>query len=471
MEEIPMKSLRQSKLILFSLALSLLFTSLAGCSVPAPEETVSTTVPTAATTLPTEPSTEETTSEPPTTEETTLPEPEPLTVVSTATIAATGDLLMHIPVINSGKQSDGSYNFDTIFRYLSDYASAADYAVINLETTLCGTGNGYPYSGYPKFNCPDAIVDSAAAAGFDMFLTANNHCNDTGSTGFDRTLRVIEEKGLASLGTKATEEEPDYRVLELNGISIGLICYTYTVPIESGVPNVNGLPLTGGTADRINLFDYEQLDAFYSDISRQMEAMRADGAEAIVLFIHWGEEYRLNTNHWQQSIAQSLCDLGVDVIIGNHPHVVQSVELLTASHDENRKTVCLYSTGNAVSNQRQGSIDSLKSAHTEDGVLFSVTFARFSDGTVALDGVDALPFWVYRQGSGSSRNYSILPLDPNTMEDWKTLYSLSDSVLSSARASYDRTLAQLGEGLGFCQTWLAEARSQHEADHLASQLG
>ncbi|MGM9604138.1 MAG: CapA family protein, partial [Faecousia sp.] len=86
--------------------------------------------------------------------------PEPEHVVSTAQIAVTGDILMHMPVINTGLQSDGSYNFDSIFRYLTSYASAADYAVANLETTLCGTDKGYKYSGYPAFNCPDEIVDA-----------------------------------------------------------------------------------------------------------------------------------------------------------------------------------------------------------------------------------------------------------------------------------------------------------------------
>ena len=441
---------------------------LAGCTLPHRADPTPTTEVTQATEAPT---TEAPTTEPtePVTETTAPTEPEALTVVSTATLAATGDLLMHLPVINSGKQSDGSYSYENIFRYLAPYTRAADYAVVNLETTLCGTDHGYPYAGYPKFNCPDSIVDSAAEAGFDMILTANNHCNDTGTRGFNRTLQVIANRGLASLGTTATAEEPNYRVVEVNGISLGLVCYTYTIPIASGEPNVNGLPLTGGTAERINLFDYENLDAFYSRLSGQMAAMKDAGADAIVLFIHWGEEYRLHENNWQRSIAQSLCDLGVDVIIGNHPHVVQPVELLTAADDPNRKTICLYSMGNAVSNQRKGSISALKSAHTEDGVLVRVTFARFSDGSVAPVDVDALPLWVNRHSTSQGREYNILPLNPKTRDDWRTLYGLTKGALSDAGDSYDRTLAQLGEGLEECQTYLAEARAQREADYLAAQ--
>lgn len=435
--------------------LILLAALLVACATPAPVQPE--TEPTLAPTTP--PATETTApivAETEPHEPETLPQPEPITKVAEATIAATGDLLMHLPVINSGLQRDGSYDFARMFQHLSPYVTQADYAVINLETTLCGTGNGYAYSGYPKFNCPDGIVTSAGAAGFDMLLTANNHCNDTGTTGFDRTLRVIAENGLASLGTKATVEEPDYQIVTLNGISLGLICYTYTIPIESGQLNVNGLPLKGNTADRINLFDYENLDAFYSRFRSQLDAMKTDGAEAVVLFIHWGEEYRLTPTRYQKAMAQELCNLGVDVIIGNHPHVIQPAELLTSDQDPEHKTFCLYSTGNAVSNQREGSVSALKTAHTEDGVLLSVTFARYSDGSVVLDDVNALPFWVHRTGSGSSRAFYLLPLDPDTRDDWKTLYGLSSGAAAQAEDSWERTMEQLGTGVEDCRQWISQ---------------
>jgi poly-gamma-glutamate synthesis protein (capsule biosynthesis protein) len=387
------------------------------------------------------------------------PPAQPVTKVASATIISTGDLLMHLPVINSGYQRDGSYDFHSMFQYVAPLVSEADYGVINLETTL--GGSSHAYSGYPKFNCPDGIVSSAAAAGFDMLLTANNHCNDTGTAGFNRTLRVIAEQGMVSLGTKATAEEPDYRIVELNGIALGLICYTYTVPIESGEPNVNGLPLKDNTSQRINLFDYEDLDSFYARLDSQLEQMRDSGADAVILYIHWGEEYKLTPTRWQKAIAQELCDMGVDVIVGNHPHVVQEMVLLSATQDPTQKTVCLYSTGNFVSNQRKGSISSLKSAHMEDGVLLSVTFARYSDGSVALEDVNAIPLWVNRKGSGGSRTYPVLPLDSANREQWKDTFGLSNAALAAARDSYDRTMAQLGPGLEECRQWLAVENSVH----------
>lgn len=159
--------------------------------------------------------------------ETTLPEPEH--VVATATIGAMGDLLMHKPIFDdlteynaAVQQPDGSYDFTSVFQYLSEYTSSLDYAVANLETTLCGEDNGFPYDGYPLFNCPDELVDGAKAAGFDMLLTANNHSYDTRLVGYLRTLDVVRGKGLETLGTFASEDEIKWTIVDINGIKIGI---------------------------------------------------------------------------------------------------------------------------------------------------------------------------------------------------------------------------------------------------------
>ena len=199
-----------------------------GSSAPAQDATE------APTTEATVPTTEET--EPPTT---TMPDPEH--VVSTATILSTGDLVMHIPVINTGLQNDGSYNFDSIFRYITDYVSAADYSIANLETTFAGTTNGYSYSGYPNFNCPDALADATKKAGFDMLLTANNHSYDTTLVGFKRTLEVVRGTEQETLGTYLSPDEQKWTIKEINGIKVGMLCYTYATGVDSkGAPQLNG---------------------------------------------------------------------------------------------------------------------------------------------------------------------------------------------------------------------------------------
>ncbi|MBQ7801033.1 MAG: CapA family protein [Oscillospiraceae bacterium] len=400
----------------------------------------------------------------PTEPEATLPtEPEAVTVTARATVTVAGDVMMHIPVINSGKESDGSYNFDPTFEMIKDYVNQADYSAVNLETTLGGTDNGREYSGYPKFNCPDEIADAVKNAGFDMFLTANNHANDSGAAGMKRTFSTITARGLSILGTVAAEEDPHYQVVDVGGIQVGMVCYTYgELSGSGGRPAVNGLPLDNSVSSLINIFDYSHLDVFYTQMESHIAAMREAGAEAIVLFIHWGEEYQLSPNEYQKTIAQKMCDLGVDVIAGGHPHVVQPVTLLTSTADPAHQTVCVYSVGNLLSNQRSDNVG-VSSGHTEDGALFTFSFVKYSNGQVHLDSADILPTWVQMWKEDGHKEYRVLPLDAS-VTDWKTALGIDDSTLSSAKASYDRTMAIVGEGLSGVQTALDQARTQREAE-------
>ena len=399
----------------------------------------------------TAPSTQPTTSVPPTTTEA------PVVKEASATFSAVGDMLMHMPVVNTGLNGgNGEYNFDSIFRYFADYVQSADFAAGNLETTLAGLDNGYPYSGYPQFNCPDEIIDGMKTAGFDMVLTANNHSYDTRTVGLRRTVQTILDRNLQVLGTKPTPETPNFVIVERNGIEVALSCYTYE---DIGSPNEkgpNGHLMTAEDAPLINTFNYANLGLFYAEIESNLQQMEEAGADAYILFLHWGYEYHTVQNSTQSAMAQALCDLGVDVIIGGHPHVVQPVELLTSTKDETQKTVCLYSMGNAVSNQRLGNLSNVSTAHTEDGVMFSVTFSRYSDGTVILERAEILPTWVKlgtNQHSGRWE-YNILPLDKE-IEDWKTQFGLTDTHLSNAEASYERTMAIVGEGLTEVNTYLS----------------
>lgn len=398
----------------------------------------------------------------PPTEEITLPtEPEPIVAVATATITSTGDVLPHSGVINAGLQKDGSYDFTHIYQYIAPYLAESDYSVANLETTLCGLDNGYPYSGYPQFNAPDEIAEYAMAAGFDMFLTANNHCNDTGYAGITRTVTTVREMGMDTLGTVPTPEDPNYLVVEVNGIRIGMMCYTYSTTNGSGRPVINGIPTSEESQYLINTFDYNRLDDFYTEVTGYMDAMDAD---VYMLYIHWGNEYQRSPNSYQQKIAQALCDLGIDVIVGGHPHVIQPIDLLTSTTDPEHSTVCMYSMGNAVSNQRLGLIPASTTAHTEDGMLFSVTFTKYSDGTVALTYTDILPCWVNRHDTNGSRQYDILPLDDATRDQWAELYGLTNYTLTCCEDSYDRTAALVSEGLLECQTFLTEREAAFLAE-------
>ena len=382
--------------------------------------------------------------------------------VSTATILSTGDLLMHKKVINSGKQEDGSYDFESIFRYIAPYTGKADYAVANLETTLCGTDKGFAYSGNPKFNCPDALVDSARDAGFDMLLTANNHSMDTTIVGYKRTLEVVREKGLATLGTYLTADEQKWTMLDINGIKIGVMCFCYSdgfAPNGNPVLNYNEVPEPG----LLSYFTYDKLPEFYAQVQTYLDEMKAAGVEATLVYMHWGEEYKLSANKDQQAMAQKLCDMGVDAIVGSHPHVLEPVDLLQSTTDPNHATVVLYSLGNAVSNQRKEEMTTLTTGETEDGALFSVTFAKYPDGTVCLDAVELIPTWVNMHANSGKTEYNIIPLDVSIATQWQERFSLTDVQILNAKASLNRTNQIVSQGLEKVQSYLSGQKEAREA--------
>lgn len=396
--------------------------------------------------------------------QTPTPEPTepPVVKISTATIGATGDILMHENLYKSGYDPETkAYNYDHFFTWFSKYVSEVDYAVANLEVTLAGDDNGYDYAGYPRFNCPDAIVDSLKKAGFDMLLTANNHSFDTGTTGFMRTQEVLMDRDMAYTGTRYKEEDKNYIVQDINGIKVGMICYTFNTEIvnEEQV-KLNGRLLTPEATRLTNSFNNYQLEDFYRKIDHEYADMKDDGAEAFVIFIHWGKEYVTENNSRQEQIAQKLCDLGFDVIIGNHPHVAQPVELFTSTVFEDHKTLCLYSTGNTISNIRKSST---RPVHCEDGMLFNFTFAKYSDGTVLVESADVLPIWVNRftDTEYDRYSYNILTLDRN-INDWKTHLNLTDALLEKCEDSYERTMDIVGSGLEAANRYFSDNQKKTE---------
>ena len=165
-----------------------------------------------------------------------------------------------------------------------------------------------------------------------------------------------------------------------------------------------------------------------------MEKMNEDGAEATVVYIHWGTEYKLEPNESQKKIAQKLCDMGVDVIVGNHPHVAQPVELLTSTTYAEHKTLCLYSTGNSVSNIYKSKNYPV---HTEDGMLFTFTFAKYSNGAVLVE----------------------------STVDWKEEMGLTEELSTKCQDSYDRTMEIVGAGLKEANEWFVLHQEKTELEY------
>ncbi len=365
-----------------------------------------------------------------------------ITVVSTANVLSTGDILIHEPLLNGASNGDGTYDFSRSFYYVSKKVKDADFAVCNLELTFGGANK--KYSSFPLFNTPDSLADALKGAGFNLLLTANNHSYDTGIEGLKRTPQIIAQKGLLSTGSRANVTDNLYLVKEINGIKIGFLNYTYETPSDSmGRKALNGNFLSAEANDLINTFNYDKLDEFYSDVQAKMSAMKKDGAEAIILYLHWGTEYQITQNDYQKTIAKKMCDLGIDILIGGHTHVIQPLEIVTGESTSN-KMPCLYSMGNALSNQRIALMD-LKTGHTEDGILLYTTFTKYSNGEVKLTKLDYVPTWVNIATVDSRKIHQIIPLD-NIMNLTDNL-GLTKQTAVSAKNSYERTKKLVGSGI------------------------
>ena len=240
--------------------------------------------------------------EPPVTTEPPVPE----SVVATATISTQGDLLMHSPVFATAKKNDGTYDFENIFRYSKDLVSSVDYAIANLETTFGGPK--HPHQPNMAFCCPDELAANAKDFGYDMFITANNHSGDAMGDGLIRTLEVTREAGLATVGSQMPGEKR-YSIVEINGIKIGMVAYTWAFKGDGNSFSLNGLS-TIKDEGQMNYFTKANPDKLYKEAAQIMTDMKADGAEATMIQIHWGEEYNITENALQNKIAQKLCDIG-----------------------------------------------------------------------------------------------------------------------------------------------------------------
>ncbi len=267
-----------------------------------------------------------------------------------STLAVCGDAMSHMPQTRDAYDSQaGAYDYKPMIRFAKPWIEQADYAVVNLETTFAG---GSDYSGFPAFNTPDALGDALKDAGFDLVSTANNHCLDRGYDGMVRTLDVLDNLGLAHVGTYRSAEERaaqnGVHVADVGGIKVAFLSYTY---------GTNGIPLSKSHPDTVNILHTDYMsDAQVLDTARiadDLAAAEALSPDLIAVIVHWGVEYQTTQNEHQEEIADFLFDHGADVILGSHPHVLQPMETRTLTdRDGTTHTgfVC-WSLGNFISSQ------------------------------------------------------------------------------------------------------------------------
>ncbi|GEM_PF-896690 len=351
----------------------------------------------------------------------------------TIKISSIGNIIIHSPQLPAAYSGSG-YDFSPSFEYIKERVEGSDIAVAVLETALKGDGN---YSGYPLFNTPDEIIDDLSEIGVNHINFATNHVLDGGTQGVQRSEQVAEEKGLDVSGIRGSKKEDKYTIKEVKGEKIGIISYVYETVEIDGVPYINGIPVPEEERGLINTFNYNKLDVFYSDLGKNMNEMKAKGAEFIIVNLHWGDEYNNDPNWYQTTMAEKLNEMGVDILLGNHPHVMQPYEILTNS--EGKKTFVTYGQGNNLSNQ---CLATLGDARTEDGFIVNFEL-EVTDKGLEIKEYTIIPVWMYKEPkSDGYYTHRIIPLDGEGTTDIPIPAASGES---SAAASLQRTKGVLGE--------------------------
>jgi len=255
--------------------------------------------------------------------------PPPITT-NTLTLVATGDNLFHETIIDSSLKN-GVYDFTPIYTEIKSIIEKADLAFINQETVMGGAKLGY--SGYPAFNTPQSLAKTIADTGFDIVNQANNHAMDMGKAGLIATLDLWDTiDGITVIGARKAGDSA--RIITKNNISLGFLSYTY---------GLNGNTLPKDNPNLVSLINKNKMET-------EIDALRPL-CDFLIVSMHWGDEYKTEPGKTQTDLAQFMAEHGVDLIIGHHPHVLQKAQTITL--DDGRKTFCIYSLGNFVSNQRE----------------------------------------------------------------------------------------------------------------------
>ena len=238
----------------------------------------------------------------------------------------------------------------------------------------------------------------------------SNHSLDKGEYGFIRTREVLKEKGFDVIGTRDSEKDSRYIIKEVKDIKVGITAYGYTTDAYEEARGLNGIPIPDNLYSLMNTFNPYDLDNDLLEMKKEIDKMKDDGVDVIVFYMHWGEEYQLEPNESQLTIAQFLANEGVDIIFGDHPHTIQPIDILE-SDDGNHSTAVIYSLGNFISSQRT---ESIGNPYTEDGLMVSVNITKnFKTGEVTVDVPQYIPTWVKLNIFNGNYCYQVVPATEN----------------------------------------------------------
>ncbi len=303
----------------------------------------------------------------------------------TITVSAVGDIMCHAPQFEYALVGKDSFDFNPVFRLISEHLSKSDFTFGNLETVFAG--KSAKYTGYPRFNSPSELLDALKNAGFDLLTTANNHSLDRDEIGILRTINELNNRSLNYNGTYINQSDRDsIRIFDIKGIRIAFLAYSY---------GANGNPIPKGKSYLINLIDYEL-------IRRDIEAAKSKNPDIVLVHYHFGDEYKRETSEYQKEVVDKTIELGADIIIGGHPHVLQPVKFIKSNKSIFDSVFVAYSLGNFISNQQWRYSDA-------GGILTLRVNKNKYNNSIKITEVGFLPTYVFKGKIGDKYEYVILP--------------------------------------------------------------
>ena len=344
----------------------------------------------------------------------------------TFTLTSLGDTLCHnTQYWDAYNSKTDEYDFSYVYEDIKNYTLSSDITIGSLETTFAGKEKGY--SNYPTFNTPDSLATALKDIGVDVVSLAGNHALDYGYTGLCRTIDVFNNIGLSHLGTyKTAEDQEKILIKDVKGVKIAFINYTY---------GTNGIALPSGKDFCVNLIDKDF-------IKKQINQAKEQNVDMIVACMHWGTEYRTTANSEQKDLANFLFENGVDVILGNHPHVLEPMEkkTITLQDGTTKDVFVVYALGNFTADQR----DEI----TRDSAILNLTITKNSDGKISIDKVNYVPIYMYKNTNVSTHKFKILDIE-KTIKDYEEGIntSINSTVYNTLKKQLEKIKSILGDEL------------------------
>ena len=339
------------------------------------------------------------------------------------TMTAIGDTLCHnTQYWDAYNSSTKQYDFSYVYDNIKDYTSSADITIGSLETTFAGEDRGY--SNYPVFNSPDSLATGLKDIGVDVISLAGNHALDYGYSGICRTIDVLDNVGISHLGTyKSAEDQNKILIKDVKGVKIAFINYTY---------GTNGIPVPSDKPYCLNLIDKDL-------ISKQIKQAKEQNVDMIVACMHWGTEYKTSANDEQKELADFLFKSGVDIILGNHPHVIEPMEKKTITLDDGstKDVFVVYALGNFTADQR--------AEITRDSAILNLDITKVSDGKILINKVSYVPIYMYKNSAAKVHKFKILDIEKSIANYDSGDTSIGSSVYSNLKVQLQKIRDILGD--------------------------